>query len=348
MVSNQWQKEAGPRLQGSRPLDSSKLQAPCIVRRPSGGFRLIYTAVGPEKPYRTCQGYLLSAVSDDGLTFHTEPGIRLAPQPELPHMSLRVLAPTVAPRADGGWRMYFEGRGAADRPTVICSAVSDDMLHWEHEDGIRLESPGGLGGPRFLPLSEGGGRLYCFGSEFGPGGPASGRRLSQGVVSARTSDGLHFELEPGYRLQSNQEEYDTVGITAAEAIPPGAAGDSWTMFFSAWQDVPPGTPVPLHPSLDPEAVARGLSDDFAAASIACDMAGYRSRIFVAYSADGLAWERGPCAIEGEGYDGEGLDAVHAEDMSLIAIGDGAYRMYYAACDRDGNWRIASAVTAAAE
>ena len=37
-------------------------------------------------------------------------------------------------------------------------------------------------------------------------------------------------------------------------------------------------------------------------------------------------------------------AVHAEDMSLIRIGKSEYRMYYAACDTDGNWRIASAVT----
>ena len=32
-------------------------------------------------------------------------------------------------------------------------------------------------------------------------------------------------------------------------------------------------------------------------------------------------------------------------MSVIRIGEGAYRMYYAACDARGNWRIASAVTA---
>ena len=74
------------------------------------------------------------------------------------------------------------------------------------------------------------------------------------------------------------------------------------------------------------------------------MAGYRSRIFVARSADGLAWDRSACVIEGRGHGGEGLDAVHAEDMSLIEIGDGAYRMYYAACDTFGSWRIASAVT----
>ena len=65
---------------------------------------------------------------------------------------------------------------------------------------------------------------------------------------------------------------------------------------------------------------------------------------MAHSADGLAWEPGECVIEGGGHEAEGLDAVHAEDISLIKISKGKYRMYYAACDKDGNWRIASAVT----
>ncbi|MCX6992510.1 MAG: hypothetical protein NT011_05120 [Kiritimatiellaeota bacterium] len=342
-LTHRWRKEAGPRLQGSRALDSSKLQAPCIVRIPAGGFRLFYTAVGPAKPYPTCQGYILSAVSDDGLVFRTEPGIRLAPQPAIAYMSLRVIGATVTQCTDGRWRMYFEARGPADQPTVICSAISSDLLHWEHEDGIRLQRPGGLGGPRYLPLPDGRGRLYCFGQEFGPGGPKCGVRLSQSVVSAITADGLCFELEPGYRMRDKQAEYDTAGITAAEVIPPSGTGDCWTMFFSAWQNVPPGTVVPMHPSKDPNAVTDGLSVDFAAASIAADMAGYRSRIFVAHSPDGLLWERAGCAIEGKGYGKEGLDAVHAEDMSLVRIGEGKYRMYYAACDKNGNWRIASAV-----
>ena len=336
--------KAGARLQGSRPLDSSKLQAPGVVRLPSGGFRLFYTAVGPAKPFPTCQGYILSAVSDDGLTFSTEPGIRLAPRPDLPHMSLRVLAPTVTRCADGRWRMYFEARGPASRPTVICSAVSSDMLHWELEEGIRLQGPGNLGAPRFLRLPDGRGRLYCCGSGFGPAGPEAGEGPCQGVVSAVTSDGLRFTFEPGCRLLSKQATYDTAGISAAEVIPPGGGDEEWVMLFSAWQDVPPGTAVPTHPSEDPNAVASGLSEDFAAASIASDMAGYRSRIFVAYSADGLVWNRARSAIEGPGYGREGVDAVHAEDMSLVQIGDGKYRMYYAACDKDGNWRIASAVT----
>ena len=343
-ITHRWRKEAGWRLQGSRNLDSSKLQAPGVVATASGGFRLFYTAVGPAKPYRTCQGYILSAVSDDGLVFHTEPGIRLSPQPALPHMSLRVLAPTVSQCGDGRWRMYFESRGSADQPTVICSAVSSDMFNWEHEAGIRLQGFGGVGGPRYVPLPDGRGRLYCFASEFVSGKPHSGQRLSQSVVSAITSDGLNFEFEPGYRMRDKRTQYDTAGITAAEVIPPSTTDGNWTMFFSAWQDVAAGTVVPVHPSQDANAVANGLSDDFAAASVAVDMAGYRSRIFAAYSTDGLVWDRAECVIDGRGYDGQGLDAVHAEDMSLVKIGTRKYRMYYAACDKDGNWRIASAVT----
>jgi hypothetical protein len=218
------------------------------------------------------------------------------------------------------------------------------MLHWELEAGIRLRGPGRLGGPRYLSLPDGRGRLYCFGPDFGAEGPNSGARPYSSVMSALTTDGLNFEFEPGYRLRAKQADYDTAGISAAEVIPPSSDGDNWTMFFSAWQDVPPGTVVPLHPSQDAAAVANGLSEDFAAASIASDMAGYRSRIFVAYSADGLHWDRAGCAIEGAGYGGEGVDAVHAEDMSLAMIGNGKYRMYFAACDKDGNWRIASAIT----
>lgn len=336
-----WRKEAGARVQGSRPLDQLKVQAPCVVRVSDGGYRLFYTAIGPGKPYANCQGYILSAYSRDGLQFELEPGIRMAPEPGTPHMGLRVLAPSVARIDDGRWRMYFEARGTADRPTGICSAVSDDLLSWTREEGIRVEGFDRVGGPRYVALPDGRGRIYCFASEEDQSGGASGRR--QVVVSATTSDGLSFSIDDGYRLSGGQAEYDSAGITAAEVLPPSSADANWIMLYSAWQDVPVGTIVPLHPSQDPEATSNGASADFAAASIASDMSGYRSRIFAARSKDGLNWERDCCVVEGDGYTSDDLDAVHAEDMSLVEFEPGRYRMYYAACDRHGNWRIASAV-----
>jgi hypothetical protein len=343
-VTHQWRKEAGVRLQGTRDLDRSKLQAPCIVAIPNGGFRLFYTAVGPAKPFSACQGYILSAFSQDGLEFIPEPGIRVAPQTALQHMSLRLIAPTVTRCPDRTWRMYFEARGPAHQPTVICSAISMDMLHWEFEEGIRLRNSGGVGGPRYLQLPDGRGRLYCFTTQFDAGGVKNGRRISVSVISAVTTDGLTFEFEPGYRLRDRETDYDSAGITAAEVVSPGDAGDSWTMFYSAWQDVPPGSRVPLHPSQDAEAVISGRSADFAAASIASDIAGYRSRIFRACSTDGLIWHRDQCVIEGNGYSDAAPDGVHAEDMSLVELSRGNFRMYYAACDHTGTWRILSAVT----
>lgn len=332
-----WLKEAGARIEGSRELDRSKVQAPCIVLAPEGGYRLFYTAVGPGKPFADCQGYLLSAVSQDGLQFTPEPGIRVAPDPAVPHMSLRVLAPSLTQLPDGRWRMYFEGRGTADRPTVIGSAISDDQLNWTVEPGVRLD--GGVGAPRFQPLGGGAGRLHVFRGEY-----EDGKRVGTPVVSATTQDGLGFAFEPGYRMRDRSDAIDSAGITAAEVVPPDEPGGGWTMFYSAWQDLPPGVVAPVHPSLDADAVASGSSADFAAASIAADMSGYRSRILVAHSDDGLDWVRAGVAIEGDGYGGREIDAVHAEDMSLIALGDGRTRMYYACCDAHGVWRVASAIS----
>lgn len=331
---NSWKKEADPRIEGSRDLDISKLQAPGVVRTPTGGYRLFYTAVGPAKPFRNCQGYVLSAVSDDGLVFRAEPGIRLAPQPELAHMSLRIIAPSVTQCDNGTWRMYFESRGPADEPTVVCSAVSTDMLHWEHEEGIRFQGLESIRAPRYLRLADGRGRIYCVVSKV-----IDGVKRTQ-VISAVTSDGLNFTLEYGCRMHDHNSYYDSMGITAAEVVSPDGVGEHsrWTMYYSVWQDVPQGTIVPTHPSGEDR-----LSDNFAAASIASDMAGYRSRIFRSYSIDGLEWEAGECIIAGGGYDSDDLDAVHAEDMSLIKIDDNRYRMYYASCDRQGIWRIVSAV-----
>ena len=167
----------------------------------------------------------------------------------------------------------------------------------------------------------------------------------QGVITATTENGLNFITEDGYRIKSGQQRFDSGGYTAAEILAADEPNeDLSTMYVSAWQDVGPGAEVPIHPSRNPKAVSSGISADFAAASIACDISGYRSRIYAAHSDDDNNWEIGECVVEGDGYGGSDPDAIHAEDMSLIKLDDGRYRMYYAACDIAGNWRILSAVS----
>jgi hypothetical protein len=337
-----WSREPGPRITGQRGLDLWKVQAPGIVRRPEGGWRLFYTAVGPDRPFPHCQGVLLSAVSDEGLHFIVEPGIRIAPDPNRPELALRVLAPTVVPIGDRQWRMYFEARGTADRPTVIASAVSSDQLNWAVEPGVRLACADDLHGPRVLSEPEGGVRLECIRAPRVNGAPGATPQPSR-VMTARSRDGLRFEWVPGARLVAGNGLLDAAGITAAEIRPPTRPGDLWRMVYSAWQAPPMGTVVPLHPSQDPCAVETGQSANFAQASIVVDLAGFRSRLLLATSTDGLVWRRGPVLVEGAGYGTDGVDAIHAEDMTLADLGDGRFRMYYAACDRHGRWQIASAI-----
>ncbi|MFN9972881.1 MAG: hypothetical protein ACK58T_23635, partial [Phycisphaerae bacterium] len=140
------------------------------------------------------------------------------------------------------------------------------MLHWELEEGIRLQTMGGAGGVRFVALPDGRGRLYCFESVYDPGGPAGGTRISQRIISAITSDGLQFDMESGVRVQDRQSEYDSAGITTGEVIAPTTSDGLWTMLISAWQAPASAADVPVHPSADVEAIANGRSADFAAAS----------------------------------------------------------------------------------
>ena len=339
-----WRREPGPRVEASRDLDRSKVQAPGITARPSGGFRLFYTAVGPGRPFPECQGYILSAISENGLDFETESGIRLAPDPAVEYMSLRLLAPSIVRLGDGRWRMYVEARGTADRPTVISSAVSEDQLNWQHEPGVRLQTPDGLGGPRLVDLPDGRSRLLACADDYGDQGPTTGQRVGKHIISAVSEDGLDFDFEPGQRIRSGQAEWDALGITAGQLLAPCEPDHPWTMIYSAWQDAPPGSVIPPHPS-DPASADTAPGElDFAAASIAADIAGFRSRIFRSRSVDGLSFGPPECIVAGGGYDSDDIDAVHAEDMSVITLGDGRLRMYYAACDAAGNWRIASAVT----
>ena len=165
------------------------------------------------------------------------------------------------------------------------------------------------------------------------------------VYSAVTEDGLRFTEEEGVRMPSQTRDWDSAGITAAEVIATFGPNDPWVMIYSAWQDVPAGTEVPVHPSVDAEAELNGSSADFARSSITSDLCGYRSRIVSAISQDGLHFGSGSVIIEGGGESSNEVDAIHAEDMTIARLSDGHLRMYYAACDVHGNWQIVSAKTA---
>lgn len=102
---------------------------PCVVPLPAGAgprFRLYYLhATRPGDPAdASSRNEIVTAVSDDGLHFRQEEGVRLE--------GMGVTDPDVVRLADGSWRMYY-----TQAPGVIKSARSTDGLRFSLE-GLRL------------------------------------------------------------------------------------------------------------------------------------------------------------------------------------------------------------------
>ena len=171
-----WTKDPEPCIGPDSPLDSLSILTPNVVRLPTGGYRLYYTGWGPGRAVPDANGYILSAVSDDGAAWRKEPGVRL--DAHEPDATLRVLCPDVVPLPDGRWRMYFEA-ATPDRPNVIKSAVSPDGLAWEPEPGVRAAAPdASFGSPRCVYV-------------------ASRRRTPPGSAAGSTSTAMPIRGAPG-------------------------------------------------------------------------------------------------------------------------------------------------------
>lgn len=70
---------------------------------------------------------IISAVSQDGLTFELEHGIRIAP--DGPFDRLTAFAPEILRLPCAGYRMYYAGYGTPQRADIL-TATSDDGLNW--------------------------------------------------------------------------------------------------------------------------------------------------------------------------------------------------------------------------
>ena len=97
------------------------LNAPRVIHLHDGRFRLYCQESGKG---------IVSAVSEDGLTFHRETGIRIAP--DTPHDRLVVFAPEIVQIAGAGYRMYFAGYSSRKRAQIL-TAISEDGLAWKKE-----------------------------------------------------------------------------------------------------------------------------------------------------------------------------------------------------------------------
>ena len=222
-----WSKDPHIAIDLDHPLDSERILTPNVIHLPAGGYRMYYTGLGLDRRDRDALGYILSAVSEDAVTWDKDPGVRVDLFP--PHASARTLCPDVIPLAEGGFRMYFEAR-SPDRPTVILSARSVDGLDWTPEPGVRFgDDTWSYGTPRCLYI-EAGYRLYFHRYTF-PLRPGLGS--GNHIISAVSSDGLAFEEEDGVRI-AQETDRETYSVYAPEVIRLGDG--SYRMYYSGWSE----------------------------------------------------------------------------------------------------------------
>jgi hypothetical protein len=280
-----------------------------------------------ERPRPESQGYILSAFSDDASTWRKHEGVRIDSGGE--GALDCVWGPDVVPIGDGRYRMYFEGRtrtGDREVKSVIASAVSSDGIAWQQEPGIRLAAADtSYGAPRALHIessaAHGRTRIRLFASAspyrrdpeaFHGDGDDDGHTgySDRNVVSAVSDDGLTFGMEPGIRVAQDRP-LEAYSLYAPEIVRLGDG--TYRMYYAAWvsaPDVPAGSP-------------------------------YHGRILSAVSADGLRWVKDPgtCIDNGGKW-----DRAKASGPCIIDLPDSRFRMFYEACDCEGRWRIASAIS----
>ena len=170
-----WTVEPGIRLEDAT--------VPYVHRLEDGRFRIYYGG----------SGGILSAISDDGLSFQKESGVRI-PSGSLGSPEAIASDPALIMLPDGRFRMYYKGATGGGGPGqsvhVILSAVSMDRLTFEKE-GIRIDSQktadrGWASVPEAIVLPDGRVRIYYV---------SDGEDVGHGIVSAISEDGLNFARE---------------------------------------------------------------------------------------------------------------------------------------------------------
>jgi len=167
----EWTKEPGVRVGVGN--------VPFVYPLESGGYRLYFCGMNGA----------LSALSQDGLNFAVEPGVRM-----------HGCDPSLVKLDDGRYRLYYKMASGPGGPGQSIhkaySAISTDGLNFIDE-GLRLESEntidnGWVSVPEVVRTFDGRWRMYYVSARESP---------ANMIVSAVSDDGLNFVREEGVRVQ---------------------------------------------------------------------------------------------------------------------------------------------------
>jgi predicted GH43/DUF377 family glycosyl hydrolase len=184
-----WEPEEGVRLGSDESGPSLRVVCPDVISLPDGGWRMYFEGqphVGPSA--------IMSAYSDDGLTWEHESGVRFG-DGNADYGSPRCLYVESDGRLRYGLychRAVQPGVGAHSDKTII-SATSDDGLHFEREPGVRISQTNEsetamVYAPEVLRLGNGTYRMYYAGWSAEP--------LHGHILSATSPDDLTWTKDP--------------------------------------------------------------------------------------------------------------------------------------------------------
>ena len=223
----EWVKEEHIAIDLDYPDDPMKPCTPNVVRLPDGGYRMYYTEFGTGPIIAQSDCYIMSARSEDGVTWHKE-GIRVYMHP--PYAMKSALCPDVIPLPDGRYRMYYEGR-RVEGPTKIISAISEDGLLWVPEPGVVVgDDEYSYGAPRCLYVEAGSKLIYRLYFHQFTHPQLREPEAPNHVISAVSEDGRHFEREPGVRIPKETAR-ESISIYAPDVIRLGDG--SYRLYYAA-------------------------------------------------------------------------------------------------------------------
>lgn len=135
-----------PNLHGS---EDARSNVPRVIRLADGRYRLYYMAIPAL--------VVLSAVSEDGVTFIADAGVRIPKGTAGAFDSERTATGGIEKRPDGSFRMFYTGGdGSVFR---VLSATSQDGLVWDKDTGVRIDVsadyPAGAAFPSIIEYPDG-------------------------------------------------------------------------------------------------------------------------------------------------------------------------------------------------
>ncbi len=191
-----WKKEAGIRVGNFPPLADAWTLCPDVIPLADGRWRMYFEARSRSTPT-----VVLSAISEDGLDWIVEEGIRVS-NPDWSYGSPRCIYIPQTNRSKSlsshdRYRLYFHHyrhpmRGGMDAQNHIISAISDDGLNFRLDAGVRLaqEAPQwesyAVYAPEVIRLQDGSYRMYY---------SSWSTTVRGGVFAARSPDGLNWSKE---------------------------------------------------------------------------------------------------------------------------------------------------------